>query len=68
MTSVSGAISQAGFAQRRGVSLQRVREWLIEKKIGGAALIVDLSGDLLIDEAAACAQLGEILDPNQRAL
>lgn len=54
-------ISKAEFARRRHVSKPRVSQWLRDGKIFGPAIV-----DGQIDEAVACQQLGETLDPDQR--
>jgi hypothetical protein len=62
---MSKLISKSEFARRRGVSPQRVSQWVAEGKITPPALVGE-GRSAKINEAAAIEQLAGRLDTNQR--
>jgi hypothetical protein len=62
---MSKLISKSEFARRRGVSPQRVEQWVAEGKITPPALVGE-GRSAKINEAAATEQLAGRLDTNQR--
>jgi hypothetical protein len=62
---MSKLISKSEFARRRGVSPQRVGQWVAEGKITPPALVGE-GRSAKINEAAAIEQLAGRLDTNQR--